>query len=317
MHLQSVPVVDLNDFTAGDESTVQTFVHTIGIALEEIGFFTIVNHGIDAELILQAYAVAEAFFHLPEEVKLRYEKRQLKGQRGFTRFGQEHAKDSATPDLKEFWHLGRDLPLQHPLAAKYPPNLHPSEVPAFHPILAKLYTQLDLCAAQLLEACALYLSEPRSLLREMVRDGDSILRVIHYPPLPLEGDPDRLRAAPHEDINLITLLCEATADGLELLQQDGSWLSVPVLPGQIIVDGGDMLQQITNGLFKSTTHRVVNPNNDRDRRFSMPFFAHPRPEIDLSPLPKCVARTGGQAKFPAISAGEYLTQRLQEIGLAI
>ena len=315
MHLQSIPVVDLNDFTTGDESKIQDFVQTIGTALEEIGFFTIVNHGIDPDLILHAYAVAEAFFHLPEEIKLRYEKLQLKGQRGFTRFGQEHAKDAAVPDLKEFWHLGRELEPQHPLAVKHLPNLRPLEVPAFHPILVKLYTQLDQCATSLLEACALYLGEPRTYFQDMVKDGDSILRVIHYPPLPLETAPHSLRAAPHEDINLITLLCEATAEGLELLQRDGTWLSVPTLSGQIIVDAGDMLQHITNGLFKSTTHRVVNPNNDRDRRFSMPFFVHPCAETDLTPLPGCVAKTGGQTKFPSITAGAYLTQRLQEIGL--
>lgn len=206
--------------------------------------------------------------------------------------------------------------MNHPLAKKYPQNLIPTEVPAFHLLLMQLYAQLEACAAHLLEACSLYLGEPRSLLRQMTEGGDSILRVVHYPPMPTEVDPASLRAAPHEDINLLTLLCEATADGLELQQRDGSWLPIPTVSGQIIVDSGDMLQQLTNGLLRSTTHRVTNPGNDRSRRFSMPFFIHPRAEVDLTPLPSCVAKTGGKAQFPAITAGEYLQQRLHEIGLA-
>jgi isopenicillin N synthase-like dioxygenase len=182
--------------------------------------------------------------------------------------------------------------------------------------MAQLYAQLEVCAVQLLEACAIYLDEPPELFRVMAQQGDSILRVVHYPPLPPNVDTNSLRAAPHEDINLITLLCEATADGLEVLQQDGSWLPIPTTSGQIIVDSGDMLQQLTNGLFKSTTHRVANPENDRSRRFSMPFFVHPRAEVDLTPLPSCVTKTGGQLKFPSLTAGEYLQQRLHEIGLA-
>jgi isopenicillin N synthase-like dioxygenase len=280
----------------------------MGAALQDIGFFALVNHGVEAQLIQQAYAVTQTFFELPESVKLAYADPLLKGQRGFTRFGQEHAKDHPVPDLKEFWHVGREESL---------PNLKPIEVPQFHPVMAELYQQLETCAGHLLEACALYLGEPRTRLREMTRSGDTILRIIHYPPIPADVTPNSLRAAAHEDINLITLLCEATADGLELLQRDGTWLTIPALPGQIIVDSGDMLQQLTNGLLKSTTHRVRNPDNDRDRRFSMPFFVHPRAEVDLTPLPSCVAQTGGVAQFPPITAGAYLHQRLREIGLAV
>lgn len=149
----------------------------------------------------------------------------------------------------------------------------------------------------------------------MTVNSDTILRIIHYPPIPATAPPASLRAAAHEDINLITLLCEATADGLELRQHDGTWLSIRALPGQLIVDSGDMLQQLTNGRWQSTTHRVVNPANDLDRRFSMPFFVHPRPEVDLTPLPSCIAKVGKQ-QFRSITAGEYLQQRLREIGLA-
>ncbi|MEN9265618.1 MAG: 2OG-Fe(II) oxygenase family protein, partial [Thermostichales cyanobacterium BF4_bins_65] len=233
----------------------------------------------------------------------------LKGQRGYTCFGKEHAKDNPYPDLKEFWHIGRE-------GSPYLSNLWPTEVPRFRSVFVELYRQLDVCGSYLLQACAMYLREPVNLLADMAMGGNSVLRVIHYPPIPLTAHPASIRAAAHEDINFITLLCEATAPGLELLQRDGTWLPIHTLPGQIIVDTGDMLQHLTNGLFRSTTHRVVNPDNDREQRFSMPFFIHPRPEVDLTPLPSCVAQTGGIPKYPPLTAGEFLEIRLKEIGLA-
>ena len=305
---QTIPVLSLSDFVSHDSARQKTFVQTLGHSLETIGFFALTDHGISPELIQSAYAAAEALFSLPEALKVRYEKSSLKGQRGFTAFGREHAKDSAYPDLKEFWHIGR--------ATAQPANLWPQEVNTFQPVMSNLFEQLENCANILLDACALYLNMPPTALRETTIDSPTLLRVIHYPPIPLEAHPSSVRAAPHEDINLITLLCESTAPGLELLQKDGTWLPIAAIPGQIIVDTGDMLQNLTNGLFKSTTHRVTNPACDRDRRFSLPFFVHPRPEVDLSPLPACIARTGGQAQFPSLTAGAYLTQRLQEIGLA-
>ncbi|MGF1523555.1 MAG: isopenicillin N synthase family dioxygenase [Leptolyngbyaceae cyanobacterium] len=307
MH-QTIPVLSLTDFVNHDPAQAQVFVQTLGRALEEIGFFALVDHGIAPQLIQSAYDSAEAVFSLPEKSKVRYENLALKGQRGFTAFGREHAKDSAYPDLKEFWHIGR--------ATAQPANLWPQESPLFQTAMLELFKHLETCANILLEACALYLGLPRSFLRNMTTESPTLLRVIHYPPIPAEAPPESIRAAPHEDINLITLLCEATAPGLELRQQEGTWLPITAIPGQIIVDTGDMLQNLTNGLFKSTTHRVTNPMNDRDRRFSLPFFVHPRPEVDLSPHPACIAQTGGAAKFPKLTAGEYLTQRLKEIGLA-
>jgi isopenicillin N synthase-like dioxygenase len=305
MMQQTIPVVDLQMFRSRDRAQQQEFISILGNALEAIGFFAVVNHGVDRDLIQRAYQQAEAFFQLPDEVKLRYEDPALNGQRGFTRFGKEHAKDHPAPDLKEFWHVGRESHLA---------NLDPIEVAEFYQVMAQLYAQLDQCAVTLLEACALYLGESRSFLSDMTINADSILRIIHYPPIPEEADPASLRSAPHEDINLITLLCEATDSGLELLQRDGTWLTIPNIPGQIIVDSGDMLQQLTNGLLKSTTHRVVN-QGDRERRFSMPFFVHPVAKTDLTPLQTCIAKTGGMIKFPSITAGEYLQQRLSEIGL--
>lgn len=311
---QTIPVLDLQDFRSDSPQLQQAFVLELGRALEEIGFFAVVNHGVKSTLIRQAYQVAQQFFALPDAIKLTYEDPNLNGQRGFTRFGQEHAKDHTAPDLKEFWHVGRESHLA---------NLQPQEVPQFHPTMSELYRQLDACAATLLEACALYLGEPRSYLRDLAAEADTILRIIHYPPIPEDAHPDSLRSAPHEDINLITLLCEATTSGLELLQRDGTWLAIPAVEGQIIVDSGDMLQWLTNGLLKSTTHRVVNPEDrfaqsatsQESRRFSMPFFVHPKSDTDLTPLPRCIEKTGSIAKYAPITAGGYLQQRLQEIGL--
>ncbi|NER82993.1 MAG: isopenicillin N synthase family oxygenase [Leptolyngbya sp. SIO1D8] len=305
---QTIPVLSLADFVDDGSARQHTFVQTLGHALEAIGFLALTDHGIDSSLIQLAYETAEAVFSMPEAAKTHYEDLALNGQRGFTAFGREHAKDSAYPDLKEFWHIGREKTEPH--------NIWPEEVAMFQTTMVDLFEQLEICAGYLLEACALYLELPRHFLREMIADSPTLLRIIHYPPIPLTAHPSSLRAAPHEDINLITLLCEATAPGLELLQKDETWLPIAAIPGQIIVDTGDMLQNLTNGRFKSTTHRVTNPENDRDRRFSMPFFVHPRPEVDLSPLSTCVAQTGGQPRFPKLTAKAYLTQRLQEIGLA-
>ncbi len=298
--------LNLQAFLYGSFTQQQQFVCSLGQALETVGFFALENHGIDNALIRSAYGAAADFFTLPEAIKQNYERPDIHQQRGFTRFGQEHAKDSNAPDLKEFWHVGREADLANPW---------PQEVPQFEPSMSMLYTNLETCAAHLLQACALYLGLPRNFFDQEAAQGRSILRILHYPPLaenkPIKG----LRAAPHEDINLITLLCESTGPGLELLRADGSWLAIESLPGQIIVDTGDMLQALSNGVFKSTTHRVVNLDGQH-RRFSLPFFMHPRSDFDLTPLSSCVECTGGLSRFPSQTAGQYLQQRLQEIGLA-
>jgi len=312
---QTIPVVSLRDFTDGTAAEREAFVQTLGDAMVSIGFFALENHGVDAALIQRAYAVSQDFFDLPLAARLQYEDAAVHGQRGYTSFGREHAKDSDAPDMKEFWHVGRERDADvrsHRLPFA---NVWPREQPEFEPVLRKLFAQLDHCAGLLLEACALYLGEPQRLFADMAIYGDTILRIIHYPPVPADRHPASVRAAAHEDINLITLLCEATAGGLELLQRDGTWRPIHAQGGQFVVDAGDMLQQLTNGLFKSTTHRVVNPGDSRERRFSMPFFVHPRAEVDLSPLPGCVARTGGVVQYPPLTAGAYLAQRLREIGL--
>lgn len=312
MQAQTIPVLDLQDFTHNHRK--DAFVAALGDALSELGFFALVNHGVEHRIIDAAYGSAEAFFALSEDTKLQYADPQLKGQRGFTQFGQEHAKDSSAPDLKEFWHVGRAEDVAGEV--DYPNNIWPREVPQFRPVMSTLFQQLEACALHLMEACGLYLNQSERFFATQVSEGQTILRIIHYPPIPTDITPDSQRAAPHEDINLITLLCEATTPGLELLKPDGTWLPIQPIPGQIIVDTGDMLQSLSNGVLKSTTHRVVNPNSSRDRRFSMPFFVHPRPDFDLTPLPDCVERTGGELLYPTQTAGEYLQTRLREIGLA-
>ena len=313
--MQTIPVVDLNDFRSTDPVRRQKFVNTLGLALVDIGFFAVENHGVPTKLLQDSYTLAKDFFTLPESTKALYEKKELKGQRGHTSFGKEHAKNSKAPDLKEFWHVGRELAESHSRFQEYPRNLWPKEIPGFKDKFSELYETLDHCAADLLKAAALYLKLEEDRFSSMAFEGNSILRVIHYPPVPADRDPSSIRAAAHEDINLITLLPEATSSGLELLQRDGTWRPIHALKGQIIADAGDMLQNITNGLFKSTTHRVVNPDNSREERFSMPFFAHPRSECDLTPLPNCVKISGGKSLYQEITAGQYLEKRLREIGL--
>ena len=313
MTTQTIPTLDLQDFTSGNPQQADQFVQDLGEALHQIGFFALVNHGVEQKIVQSAYGAAEAFFALPDNAKKQYEIAELKGQRGFTQFGKEHAKDSKAPDLKEFWHIGREATPVQPV--DYPDNIWPREVPQFQPVMAALFEQLEICADHLMAACAQYLQQPSDFFSTQVKAGQTILRVIHYPPIKVKDTPDSQRAAPHEDINLITLLCEATTPGLELLKANGEWLPIEPIPGQIIVDTGDMLQALSNGLLKSTTHRVINPNSSRDRRFSMPFFVHPRPEFDLTPLSACVNQTGGKARYPSETAAQALNKRLKEIGL--
>jgi isopenicillin N synthase-like dioxygenase len=307
---QNIPVVDLRDWDAGGTAR-ERFVRAVGESLADIGFFAVQHHGIPDELTQRAYAIAKAFFHLPPEIKARYHDPAKKGQRGFTGFGTEHAKDSLAPDLKEFWQVGRP-DVVHPL---YGPNYWPDEVAQFGPTLVELYRRLDRLGATLLEACAAYIDEPANRFVDMTADSDTIVRVLYYPPVAPNTPPGAVRSAAHEDINLITLLSGATAEGLELKRRDGTWMPVHTGFDTIVVDSGDMLQNVTNGLYKSTTHRVVNPGDSTSERFSMPCFVHARLDVDLTPLPSCIRRTGEPAKYPQITAGEYLAQRLREIGL--
>lgn len=311
----TIPVVDLNDYLSQDKGRQQTFINDVGQALRDVGFFALTNHGVDQKDVNEAYQTVSHLFELPESTKQKYEDTKIKGQRGYISFGKEHAKDSNAPDLKEFWHMGQELPAEQLKANNYPANVWPSEVPTFKPVMSRLFTALEKCSIKVLEACSLYAGENKEVMSEIAINGNSILRLIHYPPIPEDRHPNSIRAAAHEDINLITLLIDATAPGLELLSKEGKWIPVVTPESCIIVDSGDMLQNLTNGYYRSTTHRVVNPNNSRARRFSMPFFVHARGEVSLNPLASCVAKTGGTKTYRDITAGEYLHQRLREIGL--
>ena len=312
---QSIPVVDLKDFIRGTPAQRADFVQVVGDALCDIGFFAVENHQIDEMIIRRAYKLMEQFFALPDTQKQKYVDPNGMGQRGFTQFGTEHAKDHTAPDLKEFWHVGQELQPGHELLDVYGSNIWPTEIEGFKPALLQLYRALEACAQMLLRAIALYLDEPEERLANTIINGDTILRSIHYPPVSQDADPASVRAAAHEDINLITILCESTAPGLELLQRDGHWRPIHALKGQFVVDAGDMLQHVTNGRLKSTTHRVTNPDNSRERRFSMPFFVHPRPEVDLTPFSRSVKASGGVANYPPLTARTFLEKRLEEIGL--
>jgi isopenicillin N synthase-like dioxygenase len=311
MASQNIPVVDLGDWNEGGAAR-QRFVTTVGESLADIGFFAVRNHGIGDALMSRAYDVAKQFFHLPPATKQAYHHPEKKGQRGFTGMGKEHARDAEAADLKEFWQIGRPG-TPHP---SYGDNLAPSEVPSFAPTFDELYRSLDALGNVLLRACATYIAEPEDRFTKMTERSDTIVRVLYYPPVGPKVPVGAVRSAAHEDINLITLLSGATAEGLELLRRDGSWMAVHTGFDTIVVDSGDMLQNVTNGLYKSTTHRVVNPGDATSERFSIPCFIHARLDVDLTPLPSCVARTGGTPKYPSVTAGAYLEQRLREIGLA-
>ena len=311
-----IAVLDLSHYTRGTAAERDHFTKAWGDGLVEYGFVSIVNHGVDDALIRRTYAEAERLFALPKDVKQKYFIPDGGGQRGYTPFGQEHAKNRKVGDLKEFWHVGRDLPAGHTRQSTYGTNIWPSELTTFRENTVALFNALDAAAAVMLQALADYFKLPRPTFSDMARDGNSVLRIIHYPPLKDMFIPGGVRAAEHEDINLITLLCESTSSGLELLSRQNEWIAVDALKGQIVVDSGDMLSRVTNEVIPSTTHRVVNPKSADDDvvRYSMPYFVHPYPECSLRILDTCVSEKNPR-KYPDITADQFLQQRLREIGL--
>ncbi|MFO0673042.1 MAG: 2-oxoglutarate and iron-dependent oxygenase domain-containing protein [Polyangiaceae bacterium] len=308
----SIPVVSLADYRSGDAARRERFVRVFGEALHEFGFVSVCDHGIGRERIAAAYAAIAEFFALPLEEKKKSEIPGSGGNRGFVAFGAEHAKNRSVGDLKEFFHVGRELPELGPGGA----NAFPAGAPAFEPATRALFADLEGAAGTLLTALADVFGAPSDTFTKMTVGGNSILRLIHYPPLKDAFIPGGVRAAEHEDINLITLLCESTAAGLEILTRDGRWLAVEAPPGHIVVDTGDMMQLITNGRLPATTHRVVNPASGAEDvvRYSMPFFVHPYPTCPLAPLPFCVSEEN-PARFEATTAQGYLEKRLSELGL--
>lgn len=310
--VRQVPTLSLKSYTDGQKQEQIKFIDDLFRGLKEYGFIILKDHDVETKLLSQAYEMLAKFYSQPTETKMRYAGVHG-GQRGYTPFGKEHAKDSPVKDLKEFWHVGRQVAAGHPLKKYYPDNVWPSELPEFQTTFSTLYSRLEQAGRAMLQALTFPLDVPNFYFDQMVQDGNSILRLLHYPPIPEGTDPRCLRAAPHEDINLITILPAATASGLQLKDRDGTWLDVVSDPGTLIVDAGDMLSRLTNEVIPSTTHQVVNtPEATKSSRYSMPFFMHPHPEAILSCLPSC---RGAGAKYPDITAHDFLMQRLREIGL--
>lgn len=314
--LAGIPTLDLRKFTHGSEAERTEFIDTLGRAYETIGFAAIHGHGISDDLIAQLYRTSEQFFTLPLATKQRYARPEDNNQRGFVSFGTEHAKDSQAADLKEFWQVGQPHPAPGSDPAHFPDNVDVAELPDFMPASIEAFEALESLGRTLLRAIALRIGVEETYFENWVQGGNSILRAIHYPPITSEPE-SAVRSGQHEDINLITLLVGASASGLEVLRHDGVWVPVTALPEHIVVNVGDMLQRLTNHRLKSTTHRVVNPPRAlwHTPRYSMPFFCHPRPEMRLDALPHLVPAGTEPVEGP-ITAGEYLEERLREIGLA-
>jgi len=311
----AIPVVNLADFLSGDPELKKAFVNQLGKAYEEVGFVAVKNHGIPDDLIADLYKYVQQFFSLPLSTKKQYEVPGLAGQRGYTSFGKEHAKGSDAPDLKEFFQYGQMVEDGDPVKSEYPDNVAVKDVQSFNTTFVKAYRAFEKSGRALLRALALYLDLPENYFDDHVHNGNSILRAIHYPPITQEPK-SAIRAEQHEDINLITLLVGASSDGLQILTKQNEWVGVTSLPEQIVVNVGDMLQRLTNNKLKSTTHRVVNPAREfwHTSRFSIPFFLHPKGEMSLACLESCVDTRHPKA-YPDATAGEYLDERLREIGL--
>lgn len=316
MKKRQVPELSLLSYAQGGEQDRIKFVDDFHEGLVEYGFIVLKDHTVAQEKIQKAYELVHEFFQLPYEVKAKYILEGQGGQRGFTAFGTEHAKDSDSIDLKEFWHVGREVAFGDNLKQYCPDNIWPSEVKEFKQTLIELYNSMDATAAIMLDALGTALDVPKDYFRKLITNGNSILRLINYPPTAghIDQHKEAIRAAAHEDINLITMLVGATDSGLQLLDRDGTWLDVDSKPGEIVVDSGDMLSRITNDIIPSTTHRVINPEDTSSTRYSMPFFVHPHPEADLVCIPSC---EGDGAKHPPINSHEFLLQRLRDIGLKV
>lgn len=310
-----VPSVDLNDFISGDPKRKQKFVNEIGAAFEEIGFVALGGHFLSDELVHNLYAEIKKFFDLPQEIKDKYEIEGIGGQRGYTSFGKEHAKGRKEGDLKEFWHFGQYVEDDPKLEAEYPDNVIVEELPKFNEVGKETYKMLEKTAKYVLRALALHLELEENYFDKYIKNGNSILRPIHYPPITSEPK-NAVRAAAHGDINLITLLMGAHGKGLQVQNHKGEWVDAIAKPDQLMINVGDMLSRLTNNKLLSTIHQVVNPPKELwgTSRYSVPFFMHPISEMPLNCLEHCIDEDHPK-QFEDITAGEFLHQRLIELGL--
>ena len=313
--MNQIPSVNLKDFLSDDKKNKERFVQSIGTAFQEIGFCAVRGHFLDKDLVSRLYAQIKLFFDLPEEIKRKYEHPEYSGQRGYVSFGKESAKGSKHGDLKEFWHFGQYISDDEISKYNYFPNIIVDELPEFNKVGEEVYKTLEKTAKFVLRALALYLKIEEKYFDKYIENGNSILRPIHYPPI--TDDPkEAVRAAAHGDINLITLLMGAHGKGLQVKSADGQWIDAVASEEELMINIGDMLSRHTNNVLKSTVHRVVNPDKEllKKSRYSIPFFMHPVSEMKLNVLDSCICDEFPKS-FDDITAGEFLEERLIELGL--
>ena len=313
--MKKIPSVDLKDFLSGDSKRKSLFVKSIGSAFQEIGFCAVRGHFLDDDLIKRLYNQIKLFFDLPDNIKRKYEHPEFSGQRGYVSFGKESAKGSKHGDLKEYWHFGQYIEEKDKDKYNYFPNIYVDELPEFNKVGKELYSTLEKTAKYILRALALYLNIEENYFDNYIKNGNSILRPIHYPPI-LDDPKEAVRAAAHGDINLITLLMGAHGKGLQVQHSNGEWIDAMAGKDELMINIGDMLSRHTNNVLKSTVHRVVNPNKEllKKSRYSIPFFMHPVSEMRLDVLESCICDDHPKA-FEDITAGEFLNERLVELGL--
>lgn len=313
--MNKIPSVDLRDFLSDDPARKQKFVNEIGKAYEDIGFVALKGHFLDDALVKELYGEVKNFFDLPVETKQKYEIPGIGGQRGYVGFGKETAKGFKKADLKEFWHFGQYLAENSKYTDAYPDNVTVAEVPKFNEVGKKAYQMLEKTGKYVLRALALYLGLNEFYFDQYIAEGNSILRPIHYPPITQEPE-DAVRAAAHGDINLITLLMGAQGRGLQVQNHDGEWIDAIAEPDELMINVGDMLSRHTNNKLKSTIHRVVNPDRELwgTSRYSIPFFMHPVSEMKLDAL-EGTYDENNQKLYPDTTAGDFLHERLVELGL--
>ena len=314
--MQTIPSVDLRDFLSDDPVRKQKFVNEIGKAYEEIGFVALKGHFLDDQLVDELYSEVRNFFNLPLEVKGKYEIPGIGGQRGYVSFGKEHAKGRSAGDLKEFWHFGQFVSEGSKWAGEYPDNVEVTELPKFNAVGKEAYKMLEKTGQYVLRALALYVGLDEFYFDQYIKDGNSILRPIHYPPITEEPKEGAVRAAAHGDINLITLLMGAQGKGLQVQNHAGEWIDAIAQPDELMINVGDMLSRHTNNKLKSTIHQVVNPPRELwgTSRYSIPFFMHPVSDMSLNCLPECIDENNPKL-YEDITAGEFLHERLVELGL--
>ena len=315
METNKIPSVNLQDFLSSDINKKNNFVESIGKAFEEIGFVALDGHFLDSNFNKKLYKEIRSFFDLPQEIKNKYEIPGISGQRGYVSFGKESAKGSKHGDLKEFWHFGQYVENDDKLLKEYPSNVEVTENEQFNIVGKQTYRLLEKTSKYVLRALALYLKLDEFYFDKYIVNGNSILRPIHYPPI-LEKPKDAVRAAAHGDINLITLLMGAQGKGLQVKNNDGEWIDAIASKDQLMINVGDMLSRHTNNKLKSTVHRVINPSKElmKKSRYSIPFFMHPISNMKLDVLESCIDENNPKS-FDDITAGEFLNQRLVELGL--